>query len=149
MNAHSADVCMDPDLECLQFSSHYSASQTPARKQSIPTMFRRALTPRTTDTLRQSYFYSSSGEGRFKDVWLKGYYLRCYGSNHKASSCRVYTQPTPTPCRVCFHLFHPTKECRYYDQNGKSRSSSRSASGSRVRSSSGPPSRSTSQPRDK
>ena len=137
------------NVQCLQFSSHYSASQTPARKQSIPSMFRRTLTPRSAAHLRSTYFYSTTGDERFKDVRVKGFCLRCYGNNHKASSCWLYTQPTPTPCRNCFHLFHPTKECRYYDQNGKSRPSSRSASGSRVRSSSRTPSRSASQPRDK
>ena len=112
-------------------------------------MFCRALSPRSAAHLRTTYFYSTSGDKRFADVRAKGFCLRCYGSNHKASSCRLYTQPTLTPCRYCFHLFHPTKACKFYDQNGKSRASSRSSSGSYVRSSSKPPSRPASLARDK
>ena len=35
-NAHSADISINPDYESLRFSSHYSNSHTPARKQHVP-----------------------------------------------------------------------------------------------------------------
>ena len=126
-SAHSADT-LDEELECLQFYSRYSTSPNQVRKQSVPGIFRRSLTPRSKEHLKQTYFFQTSGDNRFKDVRQKGFCLRCYGSNHRANSCKTYTSPTPTPCRHCMHLFHDTSKCKFYDASGKSRPPSRSKS---------------------
>ena len=130
-NAHSAEIELDPALESLQFYSRYSTSPNMVRKKSVPGIFRRALTPRSKAHLKTTYFYSTSGDTKFKDVREKGFCLRCYGSNHRASSCKLYTSPTPTPCRNCMHLFHPTDKCKFYTSGGNSRPSSRPRSLSR------------------
>ena len=101
------------------------------RKQSVPGIFCRPLTPRSKSHLKKTYFYSTSGDSKFKDVREKGFCLRCYGNNHRASACKTYTSPTPTPCRNCMHLFHPTEKCKFYNAEGKSRPSSRPRSSSR------------------
>ena len=129
--AHSAEMELDPALESLQFYSHYSTDPNPIRKQSIPGIFRRPLTPRSKEHLQETYFFSTSGDRKFEDVRKKGFCLRCYGNDHRASACSVYTSPTPTPCRHCMHLFHPTNKCKFYDSAGKSRPPSRSRSLSR------------------
>ena len=127
-NAHSADIELDPALESLQYYSRFSTSPNHVRKQSVPGIFRRALTPKSKAHLKETYFYTTSGDTKFKDVREKGFCLRCYGSNHRASLCRLYTSPTPTPCRNCMHLFHPTEQCKFYNPGGISRPSSRSGS---------------------
>jgi hypothetical protein len=119
--AHSANIELDPALECLQYYSRYSTSPNPVRKQFVPGIFRRALTPKSKEHLKTTYFYSTSGDTKFKDVREKGHCLRCYGSDHRASTCQVYTRPTPTPCRHCMHL----KKCI----SGKMTSSRNSKSG--------------------
>ena len=129
--SYAAEVEMDPALECLQYYSRYSQSPNSVRKQSIPGIFRRPLTPNSKAHLKTNYFYSTSGDGKFKDVRQKGFCLRCYGSDHKASLCKRYTRPCPTPCRNCMHLFHPTEDCKFYTQGGSSKPSSRSGSLSR------------------
>jgi hypothetical protein len=118
-------------MECLQYYSRYSQSPNSVRKQSIPEIFRRPLTPKSKAHMKDYYFYSTSGDGKFKDVREKGFCLRCYGSNHKANECKRYTKPCPTPCRNCMHLFHPTEQCKFYNQSGTSKPNSRSASLSR------------------
>jgi len=130
-SSYSAEVELDPALECLQFYSRYSKSPNDVRKQSVPGIFRRPLTPKSKEHLKKTYFFATSGETRFKDVRTKGFCLRCYGNNHLASDCKIYTRPTPTPCRQCMHLFHPTNECRYYNTNGTSRPPSKDRSSSR------------------
>jgi hypothetical protein len=129
-SAYTADMELDDDIECLQYYSRYSTSPNAVRKQSVPGIFRRALTPKSKLHLKESYFYSTSGEQKFADVRTKGNCLRCYGSDHRASACKVYTMPTPTPCRACMHLYHPTGMCKFYDASGGSRppSTTRSAS---------------------
>ncbi len=124
---NSADT-MDDEMECLQYYSRYSKSPNEVRKKSIPSIFRRPLTPRSKEHLKKNYFFTTSGDKKFQDVRQKGFCLRCYGSNHKANSCRIYPSPTPTPCRNCMHLFHETAKCKFFDTNGKSRPSSRSKS---------------------
>ena len=126
--SYAAEVEMDPSLECLQYYSRYSQSPNNVRKQPIPGIFQRPLTPNSKAHMKQNYFYSTSGDGKFKDVREKGYCLRCYGSNHKANVCKRYTRPCPTPCRNCMHLFHPTDQCKLYTQSGTSRPPSRSGS---------------------
>ena len=117
--AYSTDI--DSELDCLQYYSRYSQSPNEVRKQSIPSIFRRPLTPRSHDHLKKNYFMSTSGDKRFSDVRTKGFCLRCYGSTHRAASCKIYTRPTPTPCKYCFHLFHSPDECKFYTSDGKSR----------------------------
>ena len=116
---YSADI--DPELECLQFYSRYSQSPNEVRKKSIPSIFRRPLTPRSHDHLKKNYFMNTTGDSKFKDVRTSGRCLRCYGNNHKAASCKTYTRRTPTPCKYCFHLFHNPDECKFYTSDGKSR----------------------------
>jgi hypothetical protein len=115
----------------LQYYSRYLTSPSPVRKQSVPGIFRRALTPKSKEHLKKTYFYSTSGDTKFQDVIEKGHCLRCYGSDHRASTCQVYTRPTPTPCRHCMHLYHPTELCKFYNTGGSSRPSSKSRSASR------------------
>ena len=122
---NSADT-MDDEMECLQYYSRYSKSPNEVRKKSIPSIFRRPLTPRSKEHLKKNYFFTTSGDTKFQDVRQKGFCLRCYGSNHKANSCRIYPSPTPTPCRNCMHLFHETAKCKFFDANGKSKPPSRS-----------------------
>ena len=124
ISAKSADT-LDDEMDCLQYYSRHSTSPNVVRKQSIPGIFRRSLTPKSKDHLQQTYFYNTSGDSKFSDVRKKGNCLRCYGSNHKANSCKIYTRPTPTPCCHCMHLFHDTKQCKFFDQSGKSRPPSR------------------------
>ena len=124
ISAKSADT-LDDEMDCLQYYSQHSTSPNVVRKQSIPGIFRRSLTPKSKDHLQQTYFYNTSGDNKFSDVRKKGNCLRCYGSKHKANSCKIYARPTPTPCRHCMHLFHDTKQCKFFDQNGKSRPPSR------------------------
>ena len=126
--SYSASVDMDPEMECLQYYSRYSQSPNSVRKQSIPGIFRRPLTPKSKAHMKDFYFYNTSGDGKFKDVREKGFCLRCYGSNHRANECKRYTKPCPTPCRNCMHLFHPTEQCKFYNQSGTSKPNSRSAS---------------------
>ena len=117
--AYSTDI--DPELDCLQYYSRYSQSPNEVRKKSIPSIFRRPFTPRSHEHLKKNYFMNTTGDKRFSDVRTKGFCLRCYGSNHKAASCKTYTRPTPTPCKYCFHLFHSPDECKFYTSDGKSR----------------------------
>jgi hypothetical protein len=129
-SSYSAEIELDPALECLQYYSRYSTSPNEVRKQSVPGIFRRALTPKSKEHMKKTYFYATSGDTKFKDVRQKGYCLRCYGSDHRASTCQVYTRPTPSPCRQCMHLYHPTELCKFYNVGGTSRPSSKSRSAS-------------------
>ena len=110
------------ELDTLAYYSIHSKSPNFKRKASLPTIFRRPLTPRTYNHLQKTYFFKTSGAERFKDVLTKKKCLRCYSSNHRASNCPMFTSPTPVPCRLCVHLFHETQKCPYFDKNGKSRS---------------------------
>jgi hypothetical protein len=111
----------DSEMDCLQYYSRYSQSPNPVRKQSMPSIFRRPLTPRSQEHLKKTYFFETSGAKRFKDVREKGFCLRCYGRDHRANACKIYTRPTPAPCKFCFHLFHSPEECRFYTSEGKTR----------------------------
>ena len=111
--AYSAETEIDSEMDCLQYYSRYSQSPNPVRKQSMPSIFRRPLTPRSQEHLKKTYFFETSGAKRFSDVREKGFCLRCYGSNHRANSCKIYTRPTPAPCKFCFHLFHAPEECKF------------------------------------
>ena len=122
-SANSAEI--DEDIECLQYYSRYSQSPNQVRKQSVPGIFRRPLTPKSKEHLKQNYFFKTSGDTKFQDVRQKGFCLRCYGSDHRANSCKIYTSPTPTPCRHCMHLFHDTSKCKFFEPSGKSRPPSR------------------------
>ena len=108
------------ELETLQYYSILSKSPNIKRKASMPTIFRRPMTPNTYSHLKTNYFFKTSGGNRFKDVRTRGLCLRCYGT-HRASVCPKYTSPTPVPCRNCHFLFHATEQCCFYDQQGKSR----------------------------
>jgi hypothetical protein len=72
--------------------------------------------PKTFQHLKDSYFFKTSGE-KFKLVRQDG---RCFSKSHLASACKIYTRPTPSPCKFCIYLFHASDNCRFYDQNGKS-----------------------------
>ena len=109
------------ELDTLQYYSIMSKSPNVKRKTSMPTIFRRPLTPNTYNHLKSNYFYNTSGGNKFADVKKSGNCLRCYSKTHRASACPIYTSPTPHPCRNCHFLFHPTDKCRYYDSQGKSR----------------------------
>ena len=111
------------EIETLAHYSLQTKSPNFRRRQSIPSLFKRPLTPKTYAHLRKTYFYKTSNPERFKDVFKEGRCLRCFSSSHKASSCSKYTSPTPNPCRFCSFLYHPTDQCIFYDRNGKSRSS--------------------------
>ena len=111
------------ELETLSFYSIHSKSPNFKRKSSLPTIFRRPLTPRTYNHLQKTYFYNTSGADKFKNVLAEKRCLRCFSSQHRASACHKYTSPTPVPCRFCVHLFHDTQKCLYYDKNGKTRPS--------------------------
>ena len=114
-------VEMDGEMDCLQYYSYYSQSPNPVRKQSMPSIFRRPLTPRSQDHLKKTYFFDTSGSKRFQDVRKNGNCLRCFGSDHRANACKIYTRPTPTPCKFCFHLFHSSDDCIFFTKEGKSR----------------------------
>ena len=53
---NSADT-MDDEMECLQYYSRYSKSPNEVRKKSIPSIFRRPLTPRSKEHLKKNYFF--------------------------------------------------------------------------------------------
>ena len=114
-------VEMDGEMDCLQYYSYYSQSPNPVRKQSMPSIFRRPLTPRSQDHLKKTYFFDTSGSKRFQDVRKNGNCLRCFGSDHRANACKIYTRPTPAPCKFCFHLFHSSDECIFFTKEGKTR----------------------------
>ena len=107
------------ELDVLQYYSIQSKSPNTNRK-------RRPLTPKTYSELKGSYFFKTNPE-RFKTVMQDGRCLRCWSPSHRAAACPVYTKPTPSPCRFCHYLFHPTDMFRFYDEQGKSRPTSRSA----------------------
>ena len=108
------------ELDTLAYYSIHSKSPNVKRKSSLPTIFRRPLTPNTYNHLKNTYFYNTSGAERFKDVFTRKKCLRCYG-DHRASNCTKFTSPTPVPCRLCVHLFHDTQKCPYFNKFGKSR----------------------------
>jgi hypothetical protein len=115
------------EIDTLQYYTIHSKSPATIRKQSMPSMFRRPLTPKTYSQLKGNYFFSTKPD-RFKDVMKDGRCLRCWSKQHRAAACPVYTKPTPGPCRYCHFLYHEASECRFYDENGKSRNPSRSKS---------------------
>ena len=89
ISAKSADT-LDEQMDCLQYYSRHSTSPNLVRKQSIPGIFKRSLTPKSKEHLKQTYFYSTSGDSKFSDVRKKGYCLRCYGSITFISSCNPF-----------------------------------------------------------
>jgi hypothetical protein len=115
------------EIDTLQYYSIHNKSPVTVRKQSMPSMFRRPLTPKTYSQLKGNYFFKTNPD-RFKDVMKDSRCLRCWSKQHRASACTVYTKPTPGPCRYCHYLYHKTEDCRFYDENGKSRNPSRSKS---------------------
>ena len=108
------------EVDALQYHSIHSNSPGPRRKQSMPSMFRRPLTPKTFQHLKDSYFFKTSAE-KFKNVRQDGRCLRCFSKLHRASACPTYTKPTPSPCKFCWYLYHSSDQCRFYDKDGKSR----------------------------
>jgi hypothetical protein len=115
------------EIDTLQYYSIHNQSPVTIRKQSMPSMFRRPLTPKTYSQLKGNYFFKTNPD-RFKDVMKDSRCLRCWSKQHRAAACTVYTKPTPGPCRYCHYLYHESKDCRFYDENGKSRNPSRSKS---------------------
>ena len=115
------------ELDVLQYYSIHSQSPSTNRKRSMSSVFRRPLTPKTYSDLKGSYFFKTNPE-RFKTVWKDGRCLRCWSKEHRAAACPVYTKPTPSPCRFCHYLYHPSDLCLYYDAEGKSKPASRSTS---------------------
>lgn len=113
------------EIDALQYYSIHSKSPAPRRKQSMPSIFKRPLTPNTFEHLKSNYFFKTSG-GRFKDVRQDGRCLRCFSKTHRAAACPTYTKPTPIPCKYCWHLFHQSDNCIFYDKEGKTRPSSAS-----------------------
>ena len=109
------------ELETLAYHTIHSKSPNFKRKQSLPTIFKRPMTPRTYSHLQKNYFFQTSGGTKFADVFKSGRCLRCYSKNHKASACPVYTQPCNVPCRQCHYLFHPVDKCKFFDRNGSTR----------------------------
>ena len=86
----------------------------------MPSMFRRPLTPKTMQHLKNNYFIKTSAD-KFKYVREDGRCLRCFSKLHHASECPTYTRPTPSPCKFCWHLFHSSDACIFYNTDGKSR----------------------------
>ena len=118
--SRTASAAYIAEIETLQYYSILSKSPNIKRKASMPTIFRRPMTPNTYSHLKSNYFFKTSGGDRFKDVKTRNLCLRCYGP-HRASVCSKYTSPTPVPCRNCHFLFHATEQCLFYDHHGKSR----------------------------
>ena len=103
-----ADTTKADQLSSVQYPSIYS--RIPIQKiQSIPSLFRRPLTPNTDNILSQLNFMTTSSPSKFKDVRSSGKCIRCYGPKHWASYCPRFTSPCAKPCRFCKHLYHPTK----------------------------------------
>ena len=121
INARTYSVDLDPQLEAVQFYSHWATSPNPVRKVPMPTIFRRPFTPNTAAHMKNTYFMPTSGAERFKDVRSLGNCLRCFGANHRANVCQTYTKPAPSPCKFCFHLFHDSSVCKYYNTDGTQR----------------------------
>ena len=113
------------ELDVLQYSSIHS--RTKQKKKPMSTIFRRPLTPKTYAVLKGSYFFNTN-PARFKTVMRDGRCLRCWSSSHRAAACPAYTRPTPTPCKFCHHLFHPSHLCLFYNAHGKPQPASRATS---------------------
>ena len=73
--------------------------------------------------MKKTHFQPTTAD-KFKNVWLEKRCLRCFSSLHRARQCKLFTKPTPTPCRFCWYLYHDTAACVYFDQNGKRRPAS-------------------------
>ena len=114
------------ELDVLQYYSIHSKSPKTDRKKSMSSIFRRPLTPKTYAVLKDSFFFKTKPD-RFKDVHKDNRCLRCWSSTHRAAACPIYTSPTPSPCKFCHYLFHPSDHCRFYDDKGKSKPPSRAA----------------------
>ena len=112
-SSHSAER----QIQTLKFQSYMSASPT-RRQISVPTVFKRRLTPNTRKHMDKTYFAPTTGK-KYQDVWKSGRCIRCYSSAHRAVMCPKYTQPCPELCRFCQFLYH--SNCKQYDQSGKSR----------------------------
>ena len=122
--SRSSSLCAE--IEACQYYSVHSQSPN-RRKVSIPSVFRRPLTPRSFNHMKGNYFLDTSG-AKYKDVRSSGRCLLCYSSKHKAAMCDIFTRPTPTPWKKCHYLFHNTEECPYYSTNNRSRGPSLSKS---------------------
>ena len=112
------------ELDVLQYYSIHSKSPKTDRKKSMSSVFRRPMTPKTYGVLKDSFFFKTNPE-RFKNVMKDGRCLRCWSTSHRAAACPIYTSPTPSPCKFCHFLFHPSDQCRFYDDKGKSKPPSR------------------------
>ena len=119
--SRSSSQAYAAELDTLAYYTIHSKSPNFKRKQSLPTIFKRPMTPRTYSHLKKNYFFQTSGGSKFSDVFKSGRCLRCYSKNHKASACPVYTQPCSVPCRRCHYLFHPGDKCKFFDRNGSTR----------------------------
>ena len=75
----------------------------------------------STDEIHKNGFPVRNSE-KFKDVREKGRCLRCYGE-HRANQCTRFQLRTPTPCRYCRYLYHPTEMCNKYTDKGQTRPS--------------------------
>ena len=126
-NRGRSDIPKSEQLRSVQYPSIHSKNTT-QRKQSLPTLFSRPLTPNTDKVLSQVYFITTSSPHKFKDVHAKGKCIRCYGPSHWAASCPRFTSPCSRPCRYCKYLYHPTSRCPYFETNGQSKPSSRNNS---------------------
>ena len=126
--SRSSSLCAEIDA-CQYYSVH---SQSPnRRKVSVPSVFRRPLTPRSLSHMKGNYFLNTSGE-KYKDVRASGRCLRCYSNKHRTAMCKLFTRPTPTPCKKCHYLFHPDEACPNYSKDNRSRGPSAHRSSSRT-----------------
>ena len=82
--------------------------------------------------MKGNYFLETSGE-KFQDVRASGICLRCYSNKHRAAMCKLFTRPTPTLCKKCHYLFHPTGFCPNYTSENRSRGPSANRSLSKTR----------------
>ena len=115
-NRGRSDIPKSEQLRSVQYPSIFSKNTT-QRKQSLPTLFSRPLTPNTDKLLSQVYFITTLSPSKFKDVHVKGKCIRCYGPSHWAASCPRFTSPCSHPCRYCKYLYHPTSRCPYFETN--------------------------------
>ena len=83
------------EIDTLQYYSIHSKSPNPNRKFSMPSMFRRPLTPKTYSHLKTSYFYKTSAD-KFANVLKDGRCLRCWSKSHRASACPSIPSLPPT-----------------------------------------------------
>ena len=113
------------EVEVLQYYSvlSKSPSRIDSTPKSVPSVYRRQITPNTMKHFRDTLFFPTTAE-KFKSVWLEKRCLRCFSQKHRAIMCPVYTSPCPNVCKYCHYLYHDTKACIFFDNSGKSRPNS-------------------------